>query len=429
MRDDYISLRYKPKINELVAEYYLEPSMGYSFEDVANAVAGESSIDTWSDIKTLKTSLANKLKPHVFSIAKNKGIIKIALRLELFELGSVAQLLSSVAGNILSMKKVRNIRLLDLHLPESYVKSFQGPKFGIAGVRRLFRIKRPLLGTIVKPKLGLSPKEHALVAYEAWIGGVDLVKDDENLTNQPLNPFKERVKQALKLRAKAEKLTGMKKAYIPNITAPDIEEMLHRAMYVKSLGGEYAMIDIITTGWTAMQSLRKVNNQLKLILHAHRCMHSAFTRNEKHGIAMLMVAKLARLIGIDQLHIGTVIGKMEGSRDEVLSLDKELTRMHIDGFELTYQLKQDWFGLKRVMPVASGGLQPLMIPKLYEFFGNDAVFQFGGGIHAHPKGTRAGAAATRQALEATLKNISLEDYAKKHSELKLAIKKWSGQRF
>ena len=425
MRKDYINLSHKPTRKEFVAEYYLEPAQGYSIERVANAVAGESSIDTWSDIKTLSPAIVKRLKPSVFHINKRQGIVKIAYSAELFEPGSISQLLSSLAGNILSMKMVANIKLLDVTLPKEYVESFKGPLYGIKGIRQVLKIKnRPLLGTIVKPKLGLKPGEHALVAYRAWVGGIDLVKDDENLTNQCFNPFKARVRAVLKLRKKAEKVTGKRKAYMPNITAPTTEELLARARFVKGLGCEYAMVDIITTGWTALQSLREYNQKLKLILHGHRCMHSAFTRNPKHGVAMLVVAKLTRLIGLDQLHIGTVIGKMEGTKREVLDIEHEMEAPSIGEMPLHHVLSQKWWHIKPLMPVASGGLQPLMIPQLYKYFGNDIVLQFGGGIHAHPSGTESGARAVYQALEATLKGIPLKTHAKTHRELAEAFKKW-----
>jgi ribulose-bisphosphate carboxylase large chain len=415
MRKDYINLRYEPqKENELICKYYVEPAKGIKLEEAAVHIAGESSIDTWSEILTLSPKLAKELKPNVFSIDNKNKRIKIAYSIDLFELGSVAQLLSSIAGNIFSMKVVKNLRLEDVSFPMNVARRFKGPKFGIEGVRKVLKIKedRPLIGTIVKPKVGLTSEKHSKVVYEAWVGGCDLVKDDENLTNQKFNPFKKRVTLGLKMRKKAEKETGERKMYLPNITAPNCQEMIKRAQFVKHHGGEYVMIDIIPTGWTALQTLREENEDLKLIIHAHRCMHSAFTRNPKHGISMLVIAKLTRLIGLDQLHIGTVVGKMHGSKEEVLSIrDACIKKL---------------YHLKPLFPVSSGGLHPLMIPQLLKIFGNDAIFQFGGGIHAHPLGTKSGAKAVRDALYATMEGSSLEEYAKegKSKELKAAIKKW-----
>jgi ribulose-bisphosphate carboxylase large chain len=425
MLREYIDLRYKPTKNDIVCEYYLEPAKGVSFEKAATNIAGESSIDTWSDILTLSPEIARKLKPHVFFIDKKRKTIKIAYHTDLFETNSVPQILSSVAGNIFSMKLLNNLRLQDISFPKAIVKQFKGPKFGIDGVRKLLRIKnRPLIGTIVKPKVGLSSEKHAEVAYNAWLGGCDLVKDDENLTNQKFNCFEKRLKTTLKARDKAERETGERKMYMCNITAPTCQEMLRRAQFIKDMGGEYAMIDIIPTGWTALQTLREANEDLKLVLHAHRCMHSALTRNPKHGISMQVIADLIRLIGLDQLHIGTVVGKMHGEKAEILSLQEELEQPLIEENYALRRLRQKWYHIKPVFPVASGGLQPLMIPKLVKIFGKDIILQFGGGIHAHPMGTKAGAAACRQALEATLKGVPLKESAKKHKELASAMEKW-----
>ena len=430
---EYINLKYKPKDNEIIAKFHIEPEKGKTIPEVANHVAGESSIDTWSEIRTLSPEIAKKLKPSVFYI--NKNVIKIAYSPELFEKGSIAQLLSAVAGNILSMKNVKNLKLYDITFPKTYIDAFKGPEFGIPGIRQLFKVKnRPFLGTIVKPKVGLNSKQHAHIAYQSWLGGLDLVKDDENLTDQAFNRFEDRLKETLKLRKKAEEETKQKKMYMINITAPDTEEMLARAKLVKKYGGEYAMIDIIPTGWTALQTLRKENSKLKLVLHAHRCGHSGITRNFRHGISMLVIAKLCRLLGFDQLHTGTVIGKMDGSKYEVFGIDTEMEEQEISAIAHTLRmpkhaeeydlLPQNWYNIKPLFPVASGGLHPLMIPSLYKMFGKDIILQFGGGIHAHPKGTYYGAKAASQALDAAMKKIPLKEYAKNHPELKDAIKKW-----
>lgn len=427
MLHEYIDLGYKPFSSEVICEYYLEPAKGVSLEEAATHLAGESSIDTWAEISTLSPSIARRLKPHVFFIDKKKNTIKVAYHADLFETSSVPQMLSSIAGNIFSMELLDNLRLQDISFPKEVIKNFKGPKFGLDGIRRLIKVNdRPLIGTIVKPKVGLSSEKHAEVAYNSWIGGCDLVKEDENLTNQKFNPFEKRVKLTLKSRDKAEKETGERKMYLPNITAPTCNEMIERMKFVKGNGGEYAMIDIIPAGWTALQTLREANDDLGLVLHAHRCMHSAFTKNPKHGISMLVIAKLTRMIGLDQLHVGTVLGKMHGSKEEVLSVRDECVLSNVKEDYPLNILSQDWRNIKPMFPVASGGLQPLMIPELVKIFGNDIILQFGGGIHAHPSGTKAGAMACRQALDAVINNISLTEAAKKYKYdgLDAAIKKW-----
>lgn len=317
-------------------------------------------------------------------------------------------ILSSVAGNVFGLKALKNLRLNDVELPAELLKSFKGPGFGIEGIRKLLKVpERPLVGTIIKPKLGLKTADHARVAYEAWAGGCDIVKDDENLSSQRFNPFEERIVKTLESRDQAQSETGERKVYMANVTA-ETETMLKRAEYVLDHGGEYIMIDILTCGFSALQTLRDQN--LKLVIHAHRAGHAAFTKNPKHGIAMRPIAKVARIIGVDQLHVGTVVGKMSETKDEVLE--------NIDA------LKSEMSGLKPVMPVASGGLHPRLVPALMETFGKDFVIQAGGGIHGHTDGTRAGATAMRQAVDATLKGIALEEYAKTHKELKSAIELW-----
>lgn len=415
---DYVDLKYKPSRKDLIAEYYVEPNR-MDLKKVSNHLAAESSIGTWTDIATLTPKTAKKLKPSVFSINKKKKIIKIAYHEELFERGNMPQILSSIAGNIYGMKAVKNLKLIDIHFTKSQVKGFKGPKFGIEGIRKITKIKnRPLIGTIVKPKVGLSSKQHAKVAFNAWVGGLDAVKDDENLTNQNFNRFKKRVEFTEKARLKAERVTGEKKIYMPNITA-ETDEMLKRMKIVEDNNGNYIMIDILTIGFSAFQTIR---NHTKLPLHCHRAMHAAITKGN-HGMSMLTIAKIARLIGGDTLHIGTAyVGKMSESKQSTLEIEKEIENPNIK--EHGELLKQKWYGLKPIMAVASGGLHPGHIPKLVQLMGNDVVIQAGGGVHGHPQGTLVGAKAMRQALTATMEKIPLRTYAKAHPELQSCIKKF-----
>jgi ribulose-bisphosphate carboxylase large chain len=328
--------------------------------------------------------------------------------MELFEFGNVPNMLSSIAGNVFGLRTLRNLRLNDVEFPKEVVNSFRGPKYGIEGIRKLLKVyDRPLVGTIIKPKLGLKTTDHARVAYEAWIGGCDIVKDDENLSSQRFNPFEERVMKTLEKRDQAENETGEKKVYMINITA-ETSEMIRRAELVLKQGGEYVMVDILTCGFAALQSLR--DRDLDLVIHAHRAGHAAFTRNPKHGISMRVITKIARMIGVDQLHVGAVVGKMAETKKEVS--------------ENVEALKMKMGGLKVVLPVASGGLYPRLVPSLIDFFGKDFVIQAGGGIHGHSDGTVAGARAMRQAVDATLKGVSLNEYAKTHKELEAALQTW-----
>lgn len=418
---EYIDLKYKPTNKDLLCEFYIEPN-NISIEKAAEHIAGESSIGTWTDLSTMKPEIAKRLKPHVYSINKRSKTIKVAYPHELFEAGNMPQILSSIAGNIYGMKAIKNLRLQDITFPRVIMKKFKGPLLGIQGIRKLLKVRsRPLCGTIVKPKVGLSAKEHAKVAYQAWIGGVDIVKDDENLSSMAFNKFNERVRETLKLKWKAEKETGEKKIYMPNVTA-ETNEMLKRAEYVKSLGGEYIMIDILTAGWSALQSLRNWNK--KMAIHAHRAGHAAITRYEKHGMSMLTVAKIARLIGVDQLHIGTAVGKMHGGAKEVYNIEMEIEESIVHEKAGMHLLEQRWGSVKPVFAVASGGLHPGLTDKLVRILGKNIVIQMGGGLFGHPDGAIAGGRAVRQSIDAVMKHKTLKEYAKTHEELAAALRKW-----
>lgn len=348
-----------------------------------------------------------KLAARVFGITGRE--VKIAYPVELFEPGNMPNILSSVAGNVFGLKALKNLRLNDMSLPRRLIRSFKGPKYGVQGIRKLFKVYgRPFVGTIIKPKLGLKRLDHATVAYEAWTGGCDIVKDDENLSSQRFNPFEDRLTKTLERRDRAQEETGEKKVYMVNITA-ETNEMLRRAELVLSQGGEYVMIDILTCGFAALQTLRL--QDFDLVIHAHRAGHAAFTKNPKHGISMRVISKVARIMGIDQLHVGTVVGKMFETRTEVA--------------ENLAALKMKMGGFKLVLPVASGGLHPALVPELMDFFGVDFVIQAGGGIHGHRDGTKAGARAMRQAVDATLREVTLGEYAKTHKELEAALETWS----
>lgn len=418
MKLDFVDLNYTPKSSDFVCLFRIEPARGLSLKQVANMVALESSVGTWTDVKSTK-DYVKELRARVFSIRGNYA--QIAYPGKLFEEGNIPNVLSSVAGNIFGMKAVKNLRLEDIKFPKQFLKSYKGPKYGISGIRKMLKIKnRPLLGTIVKPKLGLKTIDHARVAYDAWLGGCDLVKDDENLASQKFNVFEERIARTLEKLHQAEEQTGEKKAYLVNVTA-ETKDMLKRAQLVEDLGGKFIMVDVVTEGFGALQTLREAD--FKLAIHAHRAMHAAFTRNEKHGISMMVLADFLRLIGVDTLHIGTVVGKLEGSLDEVEEIEQEIEKKVVK--QTKHRLSQNWGKIKPTLAVSSGGLHPGHVPYLMKHLGKDLVIQMGGGIHGHPDGTFAGARAARQAIDVVMKKKKLKDC----NELKAALKHWRKVRF
>lgn len=415
-------MKYRPKSSDVVCLFRFEPMKGMPIKEAIGRVASESSNGTWTTLSTLKPHI-RKIRARAFEIQKE--YVKIAYPIELFELGSVPQLLSSFAGNVFGMKAVKNLRLEDVQFPKVLLNSFRGPEYGVNRLRKLFKIpKRPMTASVPKPKVGLTTEEHCKVANDVWSGGVDFLKDDENLTDQKFNRFERRANKCFRIRDRIEDRTGERKGYYINVTA-ETSEMLARAKLVHDLGGEYVMLDVLTSGFAAFQTLREFCHDHKMAIHIHRAMHASMTRDPKHGISMLTLAKFIRLIGGDSLHIGTVIGKLVGKRDEVLAIERDIEHDVGENFRKgLHTLSQNWHGMRPSFAVSSGGLHPGLIPQIMKMLGNDIVIQLGGGIHGHPNGSKSGAIAMRHSIDAVMNNISLVDYAKKSSELSMALEKW-----
>ncbi len=405
----------------ILAKYYVESQLG--LRNAGIAIATEESIGTWTEITTTNEWVKTKLPARVFRLegeaGGDAGIVHIAFPLDLFDIegSGIANILSMVAGNLFGLSAIRNVRLLDLDFPRCIVEHFGGPRFGISGVRRLVGTDsrpRPHLGTIIKPKVGLDPVQTAAVIYEASVGGVDFVKDDETLVDQRFCPLEERVVRAMSALDRVKSETGRTVLFAVNVTgAPDV--MVKNAETAIDNGANMLMLDIIILGLPTVEwFLRKYD--FKVPIHLHRAMHAAFTRNPKHGISMLPIAKISRMLGGDQLHTGSGAGKMGGEGRHAEELR-----------QLMSCLRGDWFGLKSTFPVASGGIHPGLVPASVAILGEDCVINAGGGIHGHPLGTRAGAAAMKQAIDACMEDVGLDEYARTHEELRLALEKWGSQ--
>jgi ribulose-bisphosphate carboxylase large chain len=417
---DFVDPGYAPATDDLICLYYFEPADGISPEEAVGRIASESSTGTWTTLTTLPQRMKD-LQATAYEIEGNH--VRIAYPLGLWEEGNVVQLLSGIAGNIFGMKALKNLRLIDVTLPDAYLRHFKGPHFGMEGVRKMMDIyDRPLLGAVPKPKIGFSAKEHAEVGFETWMGGFDFVKDDENLTSVAFNRFEDRVEKLSLLREKAEQITGEKKSAFINITA-DTELMKKRAETLADYGWNYAMIDVVVAGIAGVMTMRDYCSDLGLAIHAHRAMHAAFDRNPYHGITMQFLAKIMRVIGVTQIHTGTAVGKLVGSKKEVTVLADVLREQKTNAVEHLL-LDQDWGKMKNAFPVSSGGLHPGLVPEVLDIYGTDLILLVSGGIHGHPKGTRAGARATVQAIDAWKEGISLEEKARKAPELQQALEKW-----
>jgi ribulose-bisphosphate carboxylase large chain len=403
--EDFIDLSYEPAPSELVCRFDLEPAPDMDVEAAASRVASESSNGTWAELQV--SGSITDLSATAFDIDGSR--VSVAYPDALFEPGNMPQVLSCIAGNIMGMKAVERIRLLDCDWPEGLATGFPGPQFGTSVREAIFDAgDRPITATVPKPKVGLSTDQHVEVGYDAWVGGIDLLKDDENLTDQAFNPFADRLAESFDARDRAQEETGEPKSYLINITA-DANTMLERADMVAEAGGEYVMVDVVTTGWAAVQTVRERCAELGLAIHAHRAMHAAFDRVPNHGVSMRVLAQVARLTGVDQIHTGTAdLGKLENE----------------DTVGINDWLYADLHGLRDVLPVASGGLHPGLVPELVDRVGTNVAIQAGGGVHGHPDGTRAGARAFRAAVDAAVEGVPIESKAADVPELEIALEKW-----
>ncbi|MEM2637382.1 MAG: type III ribulose-bisphosphate carboxylase [Candidatus Korarchaeota archaeon] len=417
---EFVDLKYVPSKNDTIALFRAKPAENMSFEDIAGRIASESSVGTWTTLSTL-TEYTRTIMARVFKI--EPPYLRVAYPIDLFEPGNVVQMLTCYAGNIYGMRAIEKLRLIDVSLPEEIVKSFKGPQFGIEGVRKILKVyDRPLTATVPKPKVGLTTDEYAKTAYDILAGGVDLLKDDENLGDLSFNRFEARVKAVMKVIDKVENETGERKGYLANITG-ETKEMEKKAKLVADYGNKFIMVDFVLAGWSALMTIRNIAQELGLAIHAHRAFHAAYTRDVEHGMSMLLLAKMARLIGVDHIHIGAAVGKMEAAKQDVLAIQRVITQEEVQE-ENHMHLHQKWYGLKPVVPTISGGLHIGLLPDVVQIHGKDILIQVGGGVTGHPDGSYAGAVAVRQALDAVNKGIPLNEYAKDHKELARGLEKW-----
>ncbi len=420
---EYLQLGSSPDEREVVCVFRVATREDTSLEEAAAAMAAESSVGSWTPVGPAGQEAVRRLRARAFRI--DGDLVHIAYPPELFEPGSLPQFLAALTGSVFGFTALPAVRLEDVRLPLPLVESFPGPHLGIAGVRRLLGVAdRPLACATVRPKVGLSPREQAALVRETLLGGLDLVKDDEALTGQPSSPFDERVKHVAEAVREAERATGEPKGWCANITAGDAEEMVRRAEVVRAEGGKFVLVDFLTAGLAATATVRRHCQRLGLALFGHRAMHAVLDRPLRHGIDYRVIARWARLVGLDLVLVGAGAVRGEARREELRQRCRLLRDARVPaGDGLWYP--QEWGRLKAVLPVASGALDPRHVWDLYEAMGKDAVFLFGGGCHGHPWGSRAGAEAIRAALEAAVAGIGPERAAASHPALAAALEYWS----
>ncbi|MBP5204290.1 ribulose-bisphosphate carboxylase large subunit [bacterium] len=395
------------------------------FEEAVAGCCAESSTGTWTQVYDGEGSgvpMADKMRAIAFDLEPEENRFKVAYRVDLFEIDNMSGLLAGIVGNIGGMKMLKALRCLDIRFPRKMVLAFPGPRFGIEGIREQMQLERgPLLLTVPKPKVGRTADEQADLArilFTAADGNYHGIKDDENLTNLFFNKFDERCKKVLAVQKEVEERTGKKKFYLSNVTHSRMDVMLQRANLIKENGGRWMMMDVATTGFAAVHTMRLINPGLAI--HAHRAMHSFLTREEGDGadgdgqildfsMSMVAFAKIMRLLGVDSFHGGAPKTKMENGNAHASIIIRDVLELD-ETPAVTGTLGQKWYGLKPVWHVASGGLHPGSVPDVLKNLGENIMLQCGGGCLGHPDGIEAGVEAIVKATELTLDGIDVEKW-------------------
>ncbi len=427
----YLDFKYRPdRENDFTVLVWAKSAT--SIEKTAEAIAAESSVGSWTKLSTMNDFVWTHYRARIFRIdkvEKNSGFIHIAYPLEHFDAKNVLQFQASVMGNIFGLKELEELYVFDISMPKRYQHQFTGPVHGLEGIRKMARTeksRRPHVGTIVKPKVGLTPKEWAGVAYNAFAGGLDLVKDDENLVDQDFCKWKDRLHEVTKAIEKAGGETGQSHLYSSNIT-DKYSRMLERLDYLNSMGLQrhvVVMLDTYVMGMSALQEILEHTKHCRFATHGHRAGFAGPNRGN-YGINFQIYEKFYRLLGIDQMHIGTGVGKMEGSPAVIKRLHEIADQQHVKEKFYLGSLEMEFSGhIKPMLAIASGGVDAGKVDALIALHGKDVNIQAGAGVHGHPGGTLRGAMSLVQAIEAHMKGVPAPQFAKTHYELKEALKKW-----
>ncbi|GAA3348161.1 form I ribulose bisphosphate carboxylase large subunit [Amorphoplanes nipponensis] len=439
---------YQPAETDLLACFKVVAQAGVPRAEAAAAIAAESSTGTWTTVWTDLLTDLEHYKGRAYRIEDVPGDPEafyafVAYPLDLFEEGSVVNVLTSLAGNVFGFKAIRSLRLEDVRFPLAFVLTCGGPPNGIRVERdKLDKFGRPLLGCTIKPKLGLSARNYGRAVYECLRGGLDFTKDDENINSQPFMRWRDRFEAVAAAVRQAEEETGERKGHYLNVTAGTVEDMFTRAEFARELGMPIIMHDFLTAGFTAHTSLANWARRHGMLLHVHRALHAVLDRNPRHGIHFRVLTKALRLAGGDHLHSGTVVGKLEGDRQATLGwIDLMRESSVAEDRSRGIFFDQDFGHLPGMLPVASGGIHVGHIPALVSIFGDDSVLQFGGGTLGHPWGNAAGATANRVAVEACVLarnegrdldrdgDAVLREAAGHSPELHAALQTWGDVRF
>ena len=405
----------------LVATYLASFPPDIPIPKLAPALAVEQSTGTWVPVPGETKQL---LKDHVakvigvyevpdleFAVPKSLDSRNYILQIAYPEVNigeQIPMLLTTVVGNI---SMAGRVKVMDIRFPKKYVDGFKGPKFGIEGVRKLLGVpKRPLLNNMIKPCTGYSPEVGAELFKAAALGGCDIVKDDELLANASFNKIQARVKLYMEIERQVYEETGEHTLYTVNVSDsfPQVFENAKRAV---ELGCNAIMVNFLAVGLPALRALAE-DPEINVPILAHMDVAGAMYMSPFHGISShLVLAKLPRLSGADVVVFPAPYGKAPVLKHKFEAVARNLV------FPL--------YNIKPSFPMPSGGITPSMVPEVVKDLGTDIVIGSGGAIHAHPQGPTAGAKAFRQAIEATMRGIPLQEAAKEYPELAASLEKWT----
>ncbi len=318
---------------------------------------------------------------------------------------SLATLMTTVSGNLYELNLFSGLRLTDIEFPQPFVEAYRGPQFGIEGTRQLTGVyERPIIGTIIKPSVGLSPEQTAALVQTLCEAGIDFIKDDELQSDSPHSPFQMRVQAVMRvINAHADK-TGKKVMYAFNITA-GLDDMLHHHDTVVQNSGTCVMVNLISVGLVGVAHLCKHS---LLPVHGHRAGWGVFTRHPSLGIDYVAFQKFFRLAGVDHLHVNGIRNKFCESDESVIASARECITPFNGGYT--------------VMPVFSSGQWAGQAPDTFRMLGStDLIYLAGGGLMAHPSGPAAGVRSLQEGWEAAIQGIPLDKYARDHVALREAI--------
>ncbi len=403
--------------NHIVATYYIETPFD-EITPVADAFAKEQSTGTWTDVPIENTEMVEKRTAKVTEIRKlpidlegaNACYLQLAFPVDNIP-PEFSTLLASVTGNIMMFSRNKwAIKLTDIRFPEAWLSNFEGPQFGIEGLRNELGVpERPLINNMIKPCTGHDVETHVELFREAAYGGIDVIKDDELLTDPEYNPFFERVEGCMEAVEEVEEETGEKTLYTANVTGA-IKDLRERARKAVDKGVNALMLDS-SVGLSGLRMLTE-DQEINVPILYHPDFMGNFCGAEKAGIDMGAYTKMARIAGADILFTTDYRGKFPGAT-------KDLAKRCLTA------VTQDLHDIPKAMPfVTGGGVHPGVVPGLIGDYGEDIMIGVGGGLHGHPDGPRAGGRALRQAIDAAVNEIPLEEAAEEHPELQAALNKW-----